>query len=187
MLVPLDARQCVLHRVAKRGCGAEIGVHQGNYSLNLLNTTKPKKFYLVDPWIGSGERRHAKSRYSSGSTSQAEMDTRYALVMTRFAKQIMSSAVEILRRSSADASRLIDDKSLDFAYIDGDHNYEGVKADLARYWPKVKARGLLISDVYTTTGWWKDGVVRAIHEFLPTVNCQVDFVIGTQFCIRKLG
>jgi predicted O-methyltransferase YrrM len=43
---------------------------------------------------------------------------------------------------SATFSTTIEDDSLDFVFIDGDHSYEAVLRDCRLYWPKVKNGGL---------------------------------------------
>jgi len=47
----------------------------------------------------------------------------------------------IMRKKSVEAAFEIKDESLDYAFIDGDHSYEGVKRDITLWWPKVKKGG----------------------------------------------
>jgi len=51
----------------------------------------------------------------------------------------------------------------DFVFIDGDHSYEAVRGDLARFAPLVRSGGTLLLHDY---GEVKPGVPRAVHEFL---------------------
>jgi hypothetical protein len=68
----------------------------------------------------------------------------------------------LVRCNSALAARLFDDGGVDFVFIDADHSYEAVKADLAAWLPKVRTGGLIAghdhSDLYYP------GVVRAVRE-----------------------
>ena len=48
---------------------------------------------------------------------------------------------------------------VDLLFVDGDHSYEGAKADLTNYGPKIKPGGLLVVHDY---GY--EGVSRAISE-----------------------
>jgi predicted O-methyltransferase YrrM len=111
------------------------------------------------------------------------MDARFKDVEKRFEK---AAAVKIVRELSGDAAGQLRDKELDFVYIDGDHNYEGVRADLESFYPKVKLGGQIFLDDYSLTGWWRDGVVRATHEFLAKYPCRIAFVMDNQVCIQKL-
>jgi len=55
---------------------------------------------------------------------------------------------------SLDASLLqsLPDESYDFVYLDGDHSYEGVKAEIPLYWEKVKRGGVLAGHDYCNWG-----------------------------------
>jgi hypothetical protein len=63
-------------------------------------------------------------------------------------------------------------ESLDFAFIDGNHRYEHVRADLHAWWPKIRAGGLLSGHDYgvcrDATGQW--GVRCAVDEFSANVR-----------------
>lgn len=50
----------------------------------------------------------------------------------------------------------------DWIYIDGDHEYGSVKADIAACLPKLKRRGLLVFDDYGVF----EGVTNAVDELL---------------------
>jgi hypothetical protein len=56
----------------------------------------------------------------------------------------------------------------DFAFIDGDHSYEGVQTDLALYSSTIEWGGLICGDDYAGAGdrfeGW--GVQRAVDEFV---------------------
>lgn len=47
----------------------------------------------------------------------------------------------IIRAESVDAAGMIGDASLDFAFIDADHSYEGCAADIRAWLPKIKPGG----------------------------------------------
>lgn len=46
----------------------------------------------------------------------------------------------------------IEDRSLDFIYLDGAHDYENVRQELPRYWPKVRPGGMLAGHDYCDHG-----------------------------------
>ncbi|MFZ7124651.1 MAG: class I SAM-dependent methyltransferase [Desulfobacterales bacterium] len=60
-----------------------------------------------------------------------------------------SQKLHLLRKDSHDiktveeVKRLLNGKLLDFAFIDGDHTYEGVKKDFAHYAPLVRPGGII--------------------------------------------
>ncbi len=149
---------------AKNGVGAEIGVAKGKLSIRLLNNEDVKHLYLIDPWLG----RYTKIR-DTNSKNQAEMDRRYNNVV-KMCEEFPNKST-ILRKTSKDASKDIPDGSLDFVYIDANHEEEEVYNDL-KYWiPKVKQGGLVMGD-----DWYRgfpgvvDGVVKYVSEHYPFVK-----------------
>ena len=93
------------------------------------------------------------------------MDDVHAGVIKRFDREIEGGAVEIVRARSEDAESALGGTQLDWAWIDGDHTYEAVKADLKRFSRLVKPGGCLAGDDYVL-GWWGNGVIRAVDEFV---------------------
>jgi predicted O-methyltransferase YrrM len=49
-----------------------------------------------------------------------------------------------IRGNSAYTVGIHEDESIDLAFIDGDHSYEGCLADLKAVWPKVKKGGVVL-------------------------------------------
>ena len=50
----------------------------------------------------------------------------------------------------------------------------------------MKVGGYVCGDDYRLDGWWGDGVVRAVHEFLAAGGFLVHFLRKSQFMLRKL-
>ena len=94
--------------------------------------------------------------------------------------------MHVSRMRSPDAAAQLEDACLDWAYIDGDHTYEAVKADLHAYWRLLKTGGLLAGDDYGLAGWWEDGVTRAVDEFADRDRCEGPTIIGSQFLFTKI-
>lgn len=185
MKAEINTRKTVLELVKPGGTGAEIGVHLGDFSQTILRVCQPKKLYLIDPWKCFEEEQYSRSWYGN-SINQTTMDERHDSVINRFAKRISDGQVEVLRELSEAAATSIPNDSLDFIYIDGDHSYEGAKADIHNYFPKVKKGGLIIGDDYVLGKWWKDGVTRAFHELISQEAVIIEVKVGTQIAIRKL-
>jgi len=56
----------------------------------------------------------------------------------------------IIKEKSSDAAILFEPETIDFILIDGDHSYDGVKADLTAYYPLLKKRGhMFIHDTFS--------------------------------------
>lgn len=69
--------------------------------------------------------------------------------------------LRIVRKLSAAAAQELADERFDMVFLDGDHSYEGVKADIEAW--KPLATGLLCGHDYTD----HEGVRQAVNEMLP--------------------
>lgn len=119
----------------------EIGTWKGDFAEALLKYTRCKKLYCVDPY-----RHFTNDEYpdAMNDLSQQDFDTVYENVKTRLSKY--GDRVEFIRRPSTDAAQLIADNTVDFAYIDGNHDYAYVDADIKAWYPKIKTGGYLCGD-----------------------------------------
>jgi cephalosporin hydroxylase len=70
---------------------------------------------------------------------------------------------------SLSAAKQFDDGSVAFCFIDADHSFESVKADIAAWLPKMKPGGLLAGHDYIPDQF--PGVVQAVME-LPAYAVQ---------------
>jgi hypothetical protein len=65
---------------------------------------------------------------------------------------------------SVQASKLYNDKSLDFVFLDADHKYETIKADIQHWLPKIKPGGIIGGHDYSQSF---PGIPKAVNEFFP--------------------
>jgi len=78
--------------------------------------------------------------------------------------------VAFVREFSEPASMHFADESLDFVYVDGNHQSEFVSKDLVVWWPKVRPGGLLNGDGCVDLDYGKRnaaGDVTLIHTRKP--------------------
>ncbi len=149
--------------------GAEIGVFRGRTSRTLLATRGALTLYMVDSWATTpADAAYARSGDFHSKLSQDEQDAHFEA-----AKQNVAFAHKraiILRAPSLLAAATIADASLDFAFIDADHSYEGCKADINAWWPKIKKGGFLSGHDYENPDYPLFGVKRAVDEFSSKVE-----------------
>lgn len=113
--------------------GAEIGVRKGEYSERLCRHMRGLKLKSVDPWIPF--RKNGKDRQES----------RY-----QFSCSVLEPyGVEIIRKTSVEAAREVEDNSLDFVYIDAMHEFDLVMMDILTWVPKVRRGGIVSGHDYT--------------------------------------
>jgi len=178
-------RRRMLNALPEQADCAEIGTWRGDFAAVILEHRRPQCLYLVDPWEHRAEGEYEQASYGGRMEGgQQALEEMYESVVERFSAEIEAGRVQVLRRRSTDAAATFADESLDWVYIDGDHSYEGVKADLEAYFRTVKPGGLLAGDDYGHVGsWFEDGVTRAVDEFAE--RCSDLQIIGTQFVLKK--
>ncbi|MEM9710326.1 MAG: class I SAM-dependent methyltransferase [Pseudomonadota bacterium] len=176
-----------LRQIPKGGMAIEIGVWQGEFSATILEELRVDHLCLIDPWIHIEDDSHSNAFV--GRTGAEKMEKIFRGVKTRYQREIDAGKMSIIRDFSVTALSSFKDKSIDFAYVDGDHSYDGVKADLRALYPKLKPGGVMAFDDYHRRGWWGIGVIKAINEFLgqhPN-DLRIRAVVGAQIGIQKLA
>ena len=140
--------------------GVEVGVCKGELSRQILEFW-PGFLHLVDPWAhipGYEEDYDHGSNYQETLTRLKGFEDRYM----------------IHRKTSLGAAKDFRDNFLDFVYLDANHAYKAVKADIAAWWPKIRPGGMLAGDDYGIVpeqpinfghGRVMFGVHRAVQEF----------------------
>jgi hypothetical protein len=178
-------RRRLLSRLPRDAECAEIGTWRGDFAQAILRSRRPRILHLIDPWQYRDEDEYKGAMFGGRTQEgQRDMDAIYQSVLDRFHPRIERGQVDVRRSRSVEAASAFADDALDWVYIDGDHTYEAVKADLEAYYRTVKPGGYLAGDDYGLAGWWGDGVTRAVDEF--AANAQLT-IIGTQFLLQKPG
>jgi len=149
-----DKRAFICERFPVGGIGAEIGVLWGQFSEKILQIAKPRILYLVDPW--SHDDRF-------GNRTPEQMEEIYQITKRKF---LEIDELTIFRKKSSVFFDWRNGKTLDFVYIDGDHEYEAVLSDLDGAWKCVKPGGIIAGDDYgENISHWGDTVKRAVDDF----------------------
>jgi len=134
--------------------GVEVGVAFAGHVETILNIPTVDKLYGVDPY------QHLENYHDPMNLPQEEFDELYAYVLRRLAQ--FGERYEHIRKVSKHA---VDDipGQIDFVYMDADHSYEGVWADLYAWYAKVREGGVIGGHDYDHPDF--PGVKRAIDEF----------------------
>lgn len=118
---------------------AEVGVFRGDYAARMLSEVDSlKRYYMVDPW------RHLADWNKPANQPDDIFEQYFAETMAK--TEAHADKRVVLRGRTVEVIDEIEDGSLDFAYIDGDHTLRGVTVDLARWYPKIKEGGFLGGD-----------------------------------------
>jgi predicted O-methyltransferase YrrM len=148
----------------------EIGTYQGEYANIMCMALKPEKFYAVDPFhYIEGMDTPDVNLYCN----QTSLDVFAEEVKTYLSTINEGRTSELIRKYSNQAAHDFADGSIDVVYIDGAHDYEAVKEDIALWFPKVKDGGVLCGHDYTGRSHLHEfGVIPAVQEFLKANDLQ---------------
>jgi predicted O-methyltransferase YrrM len=133
--------------------GAELGVFHGYHLNHLLEACRNLKMIAVDLY---------ENVQGTGYDDLEKVDFEKIYVNTKN-KLDLYNRCSIIRKNTIEASKEIDNKSIDFVFIDADHRYEGVKADISAWQPKVKNSGIISGHDIDEPSW--PGVRKAVEEW----------------------
>lgn len=156
--------------VVRRAKGGETFVEVGSWlgksaalmGVEIINSDKDIKFFCVDPWTDGGPDLRDTKYY------KAQVKGVYESFL--FNTRKLQAVLTPLRMTSVEGAQQFEDASVDFIMLDGDHSYEGIRADIDAWLPKMKPGGIMSGDDYL----WP-GVFKAANE---TFEDQLRAVIG---------
>lgn len=123
---------------------AEVGTYDGSTTAVIAPLVKSEngKYIAIDWFKGNHSVPQGPPGYSHGFD-----ETQYDVVLDDFNFNIEQAGckdiVDVIDSLSLEAVNKIADKSLDMCFIDADHRYDAVKADILAYASKVKDGGIL--------------------------------------------
>jgi predicted O-methyltransferase YrrM len=118
--------------------GCEVGVQTGVLSWMMFQAIPDLKMYLVDPYIDyKGCKKYRDTHVTSEQRALERME---------------GKNVVWLREFSETAYNKVPDESLDFVYIDGNHEYDYVMLDIILWQRKVRKGGMISGHDYSTRG-----------------------------------
>jgi Methyltransferase domain len=124
------------------GCGAEVGVKEGEYSATLLTYWRGQHLISIDPWLEDA----AGAYVDIANVAQAHHERFYDTARARLAP--FGARSTVWRMASLDAAARVPRHSLDFVYIDARHDYDSVLEDLDAWFDKVRPGGIVAGHDY---------------------------------------
>lgn len=131
--------------------GSWLGRSAALMAVEIINSGKAITFHCVDPWLDGGPDLRDTKYFKELKAPPYEL----FLENTRTVRHVIKAH----RMSSLMAAESFQDQSIDFIMLDGDHNYEGIAADIEAWLPKMKPGGIMSGDDYL----WP-GVTKAADE-----------------------
>lgn len=154
-----------LRLVKARGLsnGVEVGVGYGGHCEALLD------YRGIDALVGVDPYQHRPNCDDPTNLPQPDLDRVYHRALDRLAR--FGRRFELIRDTSARAAHRFETASLDFVYIDADHKYESVLADLGAWFDKVRVGGIIAGHDYSNPEL--PGVQHAVDGFFQRIDWQV--------------
>ena len=132
----------------------EIGCWEGKSTTfmaeKIKNSVRNIKFFAVDLWEDYDQK-----------------ELKWKANFDSFLKNIepLKDYINVIKADSVEAAKQFEDHSVDFIFIDGNHQYEFVKADIQAWFPKLKKDGVIAGHDHD----WED-VKRAVKEAFGEVK-----------------
>lgn len=162
----------------------EIGVYRGDFAEYMLRDCATiSKYYMIDPW------RNIIDWNKPANTNDDEFSLIYQEAMTKTA--LAEHKRVVLRGTTSEVISSVQDSTIDFAYIDGDHTLKGISIDLISIWPKIKDNGFIAGDDFCSSIWQHEVkyeptlVFPFVVYFGEAVKANVYALPNNQFLIQK--
>lgn len=149
--------------------GAEIGVERGLFSEVLCQGNPGVQLHCVDAWQAySGYRDHVSQTKLNGFYEEAQA-------------RLKPYRAQLWRGFSLDMVKYFPDASLDFVYIDGNHEFQHVVNDLAEWSKKVRPGGIIAGHDYARHDYpHQIQVVPAVQGWVQANDIAPWFLLGRQ-------
>lgn len=165
-LVSRESLPIWLKNAGFTGQAVEIGTFRGEFAAHWL-THWPGHLTTIDPF-----EQQPQSVYLDGCVAGLDMEQVEAEAIGQLQPWLQGGRCRLVKGLSLDVASEVEVGSLDCCYIDGNHAYEAVIADIQAWWPKLRPGGLLgLHDTYSRNdAYQRCGVWDAVFQFANEIN-----------------
>lgn len=155
--------------------GAEIGVLTGLYSEVLCTNNQGVQLFCVDPWAGYPGYSKVPIRKRTWGSAYIEAKSRLKPYNTT-----------LVRKTSMRALKYFENESLDFVYIDANHELPYVMDDIIWWSEKVRPGGIVAGHDYIKFKGKRHTchVIEATHWYTYLKGIKPWFLLGTKAKIK---
>lgn len=134
----------------------EVGSWLGRSTIAMaLGLKQPKNLVCVDTWKGSPEM--PAECFKMGEPAEI-LFQRNLLKLAGFVPRMIIS-------DSTENAGQFEDETIDFWFLDANHDYDHVKADILAWLPKMKKGGIMAGH-----DWFHEPIKRALFEIFGSQN-----------------
>lgn len=134
--------------------GVEVGVFKGRTFKHVLSRCSGLMLWGVDRW----DTAYYHATREGRPPKDFDLDAEYS-ALSQWVRDNAPGRGFLIREDTVKAAAMFEDNEFDFAFIDADHRYEAVKADIAAW--RAKAR-VIVGHDYNPEEF--PGVVAAVNE-----------------------
>lgn len=138
----------------------EIGSWQGrstSFLARAVENSKNGKFYAIDHFRGNVGK---EAFYVVGEKDLSDLKGNFFSNMERIG---LRESICLLEMTNEAAEQRIEDASIRFLFVDGDHTKSGVEKDIKLFFPKLKKGAIVVFDDFSPAF---PGLIKAITELL---------------------
>ena len=146
---------------------AEVGIGYGLHAEQILQNTSVERLYLIDPMTFYPNDGFATDVINFGGFELLVQNI--IICLGSFSDRY----VWFRQPSTSISNEQIPAESLDLVFIDADHSYNAVKADLPFWFSKVRKGGWLLGDDYASCC---PGTTKAVDEFAAINGFELRFL-----------
>jgi len=150
---------------------AEVGIGYGTHAKYILKTTNIDKLYLIDPTKYYPNDGFADDIMKCNPMIPGNQFNELYDLIRNYLSEYEDKYCWFRTESLKITDDQIKNESLDCIFIDGDHSYSAVLADLNFWWKKIRVGGEILGDDY-----WMDSVSNAVHDFADEHKLTCNFV-----------
>jgi hypothetical protein len=151
---------------------AEVGIGYGTHAKYILNHSSTlERLYLIDP-----VQFYPNDRFATDIMGQTPIipgnnfNELFELIHQELTP--LGNRHTMFRVPSlAITNSQIADSTLDAVFVDGDHSYAAIRADLEFWWKKIRVGGQMLGDDF-----WMPDVAQAVNEFSVKYNVPYDLL-----------
>jgi hypothetical protein len=159
----------------------EVGVAAGGF-LSILVLSNPSHLVGVDVWDKYDKEAYANIPFYYKCFPH-HMNKVWRENVQAWAERTYLN-VDIIVNFSVEAAKQFEDGYFDFVYIDADHTYDGITADLEAWYPKVRKGGMIAGHDYHND-FYNDwlGDFLGDHKKIEPIRCKD----GIDDFVKKYG
>ena len=157
----------------------EIGVRYGESTATILHYLNVENYFAIDPFESYEDYEHDGFNKIA---KQLGTDLLIQDYLKNISNYVGDCNLKLINDYSDKAHKLIDENSIDFCFVDGNHSYEYVLRDLKNYFPKLRTGAIMAGDDYFMRHFSNDTLNTLNEGDYPT---KMVFEAVNEFCEKN--